>query len=119
MFLHQDKKYLESLISQISEFLDTHLNLTLHPDKLFVKTFTLGVDFLGWIHFSNHSVLRTATKKRMFLKVSRNPNNESVVASYKGMLSHGNGYKLVKKIDIKIPTCALTDGGMAQFGILR
>ena len=34
----QDKIYLESLISKIAEFLKEKLKLSLHPDKLFIKT---------------------------------------------------------------------------------
>lgn len=48
VLLHQDKKYLESLIPQMSEFLGTRLKLALHPDKLFIKTLASGVDFLDW-----------------------------------------------------------------------
>ena len=25
-----------------------------------------GIDFLGWVHFEDHRVLRTSTKKKMF-----------------------------------------------------
>lgn len=98
VFLHQDKKYLGSLVPLISEFLEMRLKLTLHPNKLFLKTLASGVDFLGWVHFSKHRVLRTTTKKRMLSNVNKNLDNEAVVASYKGMLSHGNGYELIKKL---------------------
>lgn len=99
VFLHHDKKYLENLIPRIAVFLDTNLKLTLHPDKLFIKTLASGVDFLGWVHFHKHRVLRTATKRRMLSRVSNESENEAVKASYKGMLSHGNGHKLVRAIE--------------------
>jgi len=114
VFLHQDRKYLESLIPQVAEFLDTRLKLMLHPDKLFLKTLASGVDFLGWVHFSKHRVLRTVTKRRMFSKVNRNIENEAIVASYKGMLLHGNGYKLIKEIEIKTQAYALRGRGGVQ-----
>lgn len=101
VFLHQDKKYLESLVPQISEFLNVHLKLTLHPNKLFLKTLASGVDFLGWIHFSKHRALRTATKRRMLLKLDANLENESTMNSYKGMLSHGNRRKLVRVLEMR------------------
>ncbi len=84
----QDRAYLENLIPKFQEFLRVRLSLTLHPDKVFIKTLASGVDFLGWVHFFNYRVLRTVTKKRMFKKVS-----EKNKASYLGMLSHGNGHK--------------------------
>lgn len=106
VFLHQDKEYLESLVPIISEFLGMHLKLALHPDKLFLKTLASGVDFLGWIAFPYHRVLRTATKRRMFSCMESSLDNEAVTVSYKGMLSHGNGYKLTKEIEVKTQACA-------------
>ena len=57
-----------------------------------------GVDFLGWVHFSNHRVLRTATKHRMLKKIQKDSKPGSR-ASYKGMLSHGDAYKLGLYVD--------------------
>ena len=89
----EDKVYLENLLPEISEFLGSHLKLSLHPDKVFIKTLASGVDFLGWVHFPNHRVLRTATKRRM-LKNLRGDVKPETFASYQGMLSHGNARKL-------------------------
>lgn len=89
----EDKKLLKSMISEIKEFLKSELNLDLHPDKVFIKTLASGMDFLGWVNFFDHKVLRTATKRRMFRKITENPKPETV-ASYLGMLGHGNGRKL-------------------------
>jgi hypothetical protein len=55
------------------------------------------VDFLGWVHFPHRQVLRTSTKWRMFKKLEQDQ-KEAVIASYLGMLSHGNGHKLSEKI---------------------
>ncbi len=93
VFLSRDKKHLEKLIPILLEYLENVLKLSLHPDKVYIKTFASGVDFLGWVHFPKHRVLRTATKWRMLKKLVQDPSKETV-ASYKGMLSHGNGYKL-------------------------
>jgi retron-type reverse transcriptase len=92
-----DKKYLENLLPQISDFLESRLKLSLHPDKVFIKTLASGVDFLGWIHFSEHRVLRNATKRRMFKRLDDNSKPEAL-SSYKGMLSHGNAHKLALHI---------------------
>jgi RNA-directed DNA polymerase len=98
MIIHNDKKYLENLLPKISEFLERQLKLSLHPNKVFIKTFNSGVDFLGWVNFPNHRILRTSTKKRMFKKIKQSVKNETLV-SYRGLLSHGNTYKLIKKIN--------------------
>ncbi|MCF7831848.1 MAG: hypothetical protein K9M36_03115, partial [Candidatus Pacebacteria bacterium] len=73
------------------------LRLELHPDKVFIKTYSSGVDFLGWVHFSSHRVLRISTKRRMIKKVNSAEKDETV-QSYLGMLSHGNAYELSKKV---------------------
>ncbi len=99
IFISSEKRELKLLLVRINSFLGEELKLSLHPNKVFIKTITSGVDFLGWVHFPNHRVLRTATKKRMFKRLSKNANLESI-ASYRGMLSHGNTYLLQKQIDI-------------------
>lgn len=75
VILSQDKSWLEELEFKIRDFLQKRLKLELHPDKVFIKTISSGVDFLGWIHFSDHRVLRTATERRMFnkLEINRKP----------------------------------------------
>lgn len=88
-----DKETLSKLIRHIQWFISNRLLLSLHPDKVFIKTFASGVDFLGWVHFPDHRVLRTVTKRRMFNKLKRKPNPNSF-SSYVGLLSHGNSFKL-------------------------
>lgn len=97
--LNEDKKYLEELLPKISEFLEQKLKLNLHPDKVFIKTLFSGVDFLGWVHFPRYRILRTATKKRMFRKLSENLKKERVI-SYLGMLSYGNSHKLKNRVGL-------------------
>ena len=97
VFLDRDKEYLQKLISKIQEFLENKLKLQLHPDKVYIKTFASGVDFLGWVHFPQHRVLRTATKKRIIKKIQTNKKSETL-NSYLGLLSHGNTEKLKSKI---------------------
>lgn len=97
VILHKDKKYLEELLPKISNFLEKELKLQLHPNKVYIKTITSGVDFLGWINFPNHRVLRTSTKRRMLKRLKDN-SKEETRQSYLGMLRHGNAYKLSKII---------------------
>jgi len=89
-----DKKlWLEEILPQMQSFLTDTLKLSMHPNKVSITTVTSGVDFLGWVHFPDHRVLRTATKKRMFARVS--PSTlPATLASYRGLLSHGNARHL-------------------------
>jgi len=65
IFLSEDRGALEKISPLIDRFLREKLKLALHPDKVSIKTFASGVDFLRWVHFSDHRVLRMSTKRRM------------------------------------------------------
>jgi hypothetical protein len=80
----------------MNEFLENKLKLQMHPDKVYIKTFASGLDFLGWVNFPKYTVLRTSTKRRMLKKLKQNHKKESR-QSYLGMLKHGNSYKIYKQ----------------------
>lgn len=98
VLLSRDKAELERLLPRIETFLWDELRLTLHPDKVFIKTLASGVDFLGWVHFPDHRVVRTTTKRRMYRRLEQTEWNEQSVQSYLGLLSHGNAVKLQERI---------------------
>ncbi len=97
VILSDDKNYLENLIFPISKFLFEKLKLRLHPDKVSIQTLNSGVDFLGWVHFPHYRILRTATKRRMFRRITESLTPETL-NSYLGLLGHGNTEKLKKEI---------------------
>ncbi|MBI4092898.1 MAG: group II intron reverse transcriptase domain-containing protein [Candidatus Kerfeldbacteria bacterium] len=97
VLISDDRDWLMNLIPQIREFLTEKLRLTLHPNKVSVKTLASGVDFLGWVHFPTHRVLRTATKHGMMRKVREHATNETL-QSYLGLLKHGNTHKIRQKV---------------------
>lgn len=101
VIMSENKTYLEQLIPKISNFFKMRLKLSLHPKKVSIKTLSSGIDFLGWVNFPYHRVLRTSTKRRMFKKLKNNYSDESVV-SYLGLLKHGNTYKLIKELKVTI-----------------
>jgi len=97
VILSRDKKELEQTLRYIVVFLCEELKLELHPNKVSITTITSGVDFLGWVHFPDHHVLRTTTKRRMFRVLADSPNLAQFV-SYQGMLTHGNARGLSEDI---------------------
>lgn len=97
VIMSTNRFWLSSKIPLIEKFLRQQLKLTLHPDKIYIKTLYSGIDFLGWVNFGDHRVLRTVTKKRMLKRIARS-DNPQVIQSYLGLLKHGNGYKLRKQI---------------------
>ncbi|OGN01937.1 MAG: hypothetical protein A3B91_02605 [Candidatus Yanofskybacteria bacterium RIFCSPHIGHO2_02_FULL_41_29] len=100
VILSQDKDMLYEILIKIGDFLSEELQLKLHPNKIFIKTLFFGVDFLGWVHFPDHRVLRTATKRRMISKLKTNRSRETL-SSYLGLLKHGNSYKIRKMAGLK------------------
>lgn len=100
VFLSTDREWLVSLLPRIRERLHNRLNLELHPNKVSIETLSSGVDFLGWVHFPNRRVLRTTTKKRMFRGIREKQGQEATVASYLGLLTHGNTGKLREQVKI-------------------
>jgi len=97
VFLSHNNKELEQALRYIVVKLD-ELKLELHPEKVSIKTFASGVDFLGWVHFPDHRVLRTATKCRILRRMAGLEEECPTVQSYLGMLSHGNTEKLRQKV---------------------
>lgn len=95
VILSHNRSLLEKLIPLIQKFLRDNLRLTAH--KISIRTVASGIDFLGWVHFPDHRVLRTNTKRRMFARIKKDSTPEAL-ASYWGMLRHGNTYKLMRSI---------------------
>ena len=93
VILSEDRMLLRGFALSIQKFLQKRLRLNLHPRKVFIKTLTSGVDFLGWLHFPDHRVLRRITKRRMMRRLRENPKPETIT-SYLGLLGHGNTYRL-------------------------
>lgn len=97
VILSDDRAWLTKQIMSIQKFLAGRLKLVLHPQKVFIKTVASGVDFLGWVHFPDHRVLRTTTKRRMMKKLEKFDSPE-IIQSYLGLLAHGNTDKIKRKI---------------------
>lgn len=97
VFVSADRDSLVRTLVSVQDFLTCRLGLTLHPQKVFLRTCASGVDFLGWVHFSRHRVLRRSTRRRMQRCVSSDPSEPSL-QSYLGMLQHGNAHALAEEL---------------------
>jgi len=98
VFMSHNKNELVGSLPMIKEFLWEILRLELHEDKTMLKTVASGIDFLGWVHFPDRRVLRTATKRRMFRNIVYKDGDKETSQSYLGLISHGNTYKLRQEI---------------------
>jgi len=109
VILSGNKQWLEKQIKPISNFLEEELKLELHPEKISIRKFRQGIDFLGYVVLPHHTVLRTKTKRRMLKKIkqkkldwlngkiSEESFNQSL-QSYLGILKHCRGYKIRRRI---------------------
>ena len=93
VFLSEDRKLLEDQIPKIEDILVQLLQLSLHPGKVYIRSLASGVDFLGWVHFSNYRRLRSATTTRMMRRIQENPKLPTL-NSYLGLLQHGSAHNL-------------------------
>jgi RNA-directed DNA polymerase len=109
IMVHQDENYLKKLIPKINEFLKKNLKLDLHPEKVTIRKFGQGADFLGYVTLPFYRVLRTKTKRRMFKKLEfrslqadageiSGQSFEQVRQSYLGVLRHCSSAGLKKLI---------------------
>jgi len=73
------------------------LRLDIHPKKVILKTYSGGIDYLGYVCFPHHRVLRTKTKRRMFNRV-----NDKNFTSYSGILQHCRSRKLQAELVEKV-----------------
>jgi len=109
VILHTNKHYLENLVLKINNFLQEQLALTLHPGKITLQPYRRGVDFLGYVSFPSHTVLRVRTKKRMFRKITQKilsyksgqitkESFHQTMYSYLGMLVHCKAHKVMNEL---------------------
>jgi len=101
--LSEDRTYLENLLPEIISFLGDNLSVKIHEEKTFIQKISRGVDFLGYIVFNKHKLVRTKTKKRIIKKfeskicnfthglISKKSLSQSL-QSYLGFLGHGESF---------------------------
>lgn len=105
IFLSRDKSYLQSLTDPIRDFLHTYLHLELHPNKIILRKFSQGIDFLGYVLFPHYQLVRNTTKKRMQRRLHAaqkalvsgkisSASMDQCLQSYLGILSHANQHDL-------------------------
>lgn len=109
IILTENENFLAPLAVKMGNFLDSQLKLRLHPDKIIIRKYNQGFDFLGYVVLPYCRVLRTKTKKRVLKKIKINSYklangliteklfNQSL-QSYLGVLKHCFGHKILKQI---------------------
>ncbi len=115
VLLSSSREELEGWIREIGQFLQEHLKLSLHPNKVTIRKLLQGTDFLGYVSLPHYRVLRTKTKSRVFkniavlaAEVKREEISEArfrnSLASYLGMLSHCKSKKVLAELGTLLGT---------------
>lgn len=91
VFVGDSHEVLRSILPEIELFLLEQLGLRMHPRKIIQKTLVSGIDFLGWIYFPNHKVMRSATRRRALRRTATSP-TEQTLNSYLCLMQHGNAF---------------------------
>ena len=84
------------LAERINVFLVGRLQLQLHPNKVTVRTWKQGIDFVGYILLPHATILRTKTVKRI-LRCTTLEN----FPSYSGFCEHANAHEINQILQIK------------------
>ena len=113
LVVHHDPLLLEKVKNIMEEFLKEKLKLSLHPDKVEIRKYKQGLDFLGYVTLPKARIVRPRTKERMVRKIKDNLQqfrNGSIKEqsffqsfnSFLGVLSHADTYELKNKLMHKV-----------------
>ena len=126
MILGENKERLVDLIGKINEFLESRLKLKLHSDKIIIRKYHQGIDFLGYVVLPHYRVLRIKTKRRILKKIEKRclgmqsglifeASFNQKLQSYLGVLQHCKGLRIKNKVLSLIgPQCIYSQRNMLK-----
>jgi retron-type reverse transcriptase len=89
----EDRSEAFETAKRIDVFLECELTLRLHPDKITVRTWTQGVDFLGYVLLPHATILRQKTARRMLMRATIEN-----APSYLGLCRHADAFELANAL---------------------
>ena len=109
IILDSNQEALNRYTCILAKFLKEKLKLDLHPQKVNIRKFSWGIDFLGYVVLPFYILQRRKTKRRIFRKIKSRIQayqNKQIsdyslnqtIQSYLGHLSHANTYKFRQKL---------------------
>ena len=93
VIVSDSRERLYSLVPKLNAFLSEHLGLHLHPNKVTVRSWGQGIDFLGYVSLPHATIVRTKTARRMRLHIT-----DSNATSYLGLCTHASAYSLAQEL---------------------
>jgi len=97
IIVNDNRQELVNTVQPIADFLESKLKFRIHPHKITIRSWSQGIDFLGYVSKPHCTLLRTKTRRRLITKVDANN-----ISSYLGLCSHANTYRLRQLILTKI-----------------
>ncbi|MEK7211357.1 MAG: hypothetical protein AAB731_01880, partial [Patescibacteria group bacterium] len=64
-----DERWLKNQLLTIENYLDRQLHLAFHPNKIHLRPWHYGIDWLGYVLFPGYCLLRPNTRRRMWRRV--------------------------------------------------
>ncbi len=115
VIVHEDKEYLKNLISILSDYLQSELQVIIHPKKIYLQHYSKGIKFLGTFILPNRIYINNRTKGNFHQTISlhntivrsNKPSEieqksfQSAINSYLGIMTHYNSYNLRKRMLLK------------------
>lgn len=113
ILLSDSKEQLREWFWMINDYLTNNLHLTIKENWQIFPVDVRGIDFVGYRSFRDYTLIRKQTKKnyqdKVGILVKRlesggefTESDRSMLASYKGILQHGDCYRLQKKVTAPI-----------------
>lgn len=97
VILSDNKTDLHQLLSDITEYLSDRLHLEVKGNYQVFPVAARGIDFVGYVSYHTHTLLRKSIKQSFARAMASNPNMRSIV-SYYGWAVHCNSSNLLKKL---------------------
>jgi hypothetical protein len=71
VLIHESKDYLQSIIPKLSAYLLSTLELTLHPDKIYLQHYSKGVKYLGAVIKPHKTYIANRTKGNFYNAIEK------------------------------------------------
>lgn len=97
IILSKSKSHLHEVRALIKQYLNDNLKLRIKDNYQVFPVKARGIDFVGYVFFHTHVLLRKSIKKRFAKAVSRNASQQTI-AAYNGWTKHCNSKNLIKKL---------------------
>jgi RNA-directed DNA polymerase len=97
VILSPNKAELHQILAEIKQYLNDNLKLTVKENYQVFPVEKRGIDFVGYVFFHTHTMLRKSIKQNFARMIANNKNPKSI-ASYNGWATHCNSKNLIKKL---------------------